>query len=319
MIKREPKQQTQTFHSTVERRGDQAVTFPKTPLADTFTVTHLYSLHYFEFAKDFIFEGERHDFWELLYVDQGELEVTADGAGYNLKQGDLVFHKPNEFHSVWANRKIGPNVIVISFECRSPAMKRFENKMFCLGDEERNLMAKIIQYGFETYKPPFDQPHVHDLVKREKTPFASEQLLRIHLELLLISLASRGDSLPETTRLSFTAKERGEEELLRRVIAYMREEVSSNLTLEAICMRFNIGQTLLGALFRKKIGMSVMRYYKSLKIEKAKLLIREGRHNFTEIAEELGYSSIHTFSRHFRQATNTTLSEYARTVKARIR
>lgn len=292
--------------------------FIKTPLETAIAVTHLISLHYFEFAKDFIFEGEAHDFWELLYVDKGEIEVTADSDGFVLKQGDVIFHKPNEFHSVWANRKIGPNVIVVCFESRSEAMKLFENKLFCLNDQERNWMAGMMKHGFASYRPPFDQPRIHDLIKRDDAPFGSEQLLRIHLELLLLSLAARGEALPQSNRLSLAAAERSEDELLKRTIAFMEEQVCSNLTLEELCARFHVGQSRLSALFKERLGQSVMKTYKNLKIERVKLMIREERCNFTEIAEQLGYNSIHTFSRHFKTAVGMTPTEYAKTVKARV-
>ncbi|MEF3302644.1 AraC family transcriptional regulator [Paenibacillus sp. GYB003] len=294
--------------------------FVKTELQTAFAVTDLISLHYFEFAKDFVFEGEAHDFWELLYVDKGEIEVMADSVGYVLKQGDLLFHKPNEFHSVWANRKIGPNVIVVCFECRSPAMSRFENGLYCLTDYERNLIAQIVKCGFAAYYPPFDHPTVHDLVRRDDAPFGCEQLLRCHLELLLLSLATRdGESAAASNRLSSTAKERSEDELVKRTIAYMEERLSGSLTLEELCARFHVGQSRLSALFKDKLGMSVMKTYKNLKIERAKLLIREEKYNMTELAEMLGYSSIHTFSRHFKTAADMTPTEYAKTVKARMR
>jgi AraC-like DNA-binding protein len=197
-------------------------------------------------------------------------------------------------------------------------MKLFENKLFCLNDQERNWMAGIMKHGFAAYHPPFDQPRIHDLIKREDAPFGSEQLLRIHLELLLLSLASRGEALPQSNRLSLAAAERSEDELLKRTIAYMEEQVCSNLTLEELCTRFHVGQSRLSALFKERLGLSVMKTYKNLKIERVKLMIREERCNFTEIAEQLGYNSIHTFSRHFKTAVGMTPTEYAKTVKARV-
>lgn len=44
-----------------------------------------------------------------------------------------------------------------------------------------------------------------------------------------------------------------------------------------------------------------MEYFGTLKIDAAKRMIREGTHNFTEIAALLGYNSIHYFSRHFKR------------------
>lgn len=112
-------------------------------LTDAFEVRYLISLHYFEFAKDFIFSGERHDFWELIYADKGEIEVVAAETGYRLKQGDMMFVKPNDYHSLWANRRIAPNLLVVSFVCRSRQMKAFENRIFCLQDHERGRAAAL--------------------------------------------------------------------------------------------------------------------------------------------------------------------------------
>ena len=71
-------------------------------------VDAIVTVHYFEYAKNYVFEGEKHDFWELLYVDKGEVEVMADSTGYRLRQGDMIFHKPDEFHNVFANGVVAP-------------------------------------------------------------------------------------------------------------------------------------------------------------------------------------------------------------------
>jgi YesN/AraC family two-component response regulator len=53
-----------------------------------------------------------------------------------------------------------------------------------------------------------------------------------------------------------------------------------------------------------------------MKIDTAKHMIRDRRMNFTQIAEALGYSSIHYFSRQFKKITGMAPSEYASSVKA---
>jgi len=45
-------------------------------------------------------------------------------------------------------------------------------------------------------------------------------------------------------------------------------------------------------------------------------MIRNGKFNFSQIAEQLGYSSIHYFSRQFKKVTDMSPSEYASSVKA---
>lgn len=51
---------------------------------------------------------------------KGEVEVMADDTGYCLKQGEMIFHKPGEFHNVFANGLVAPNLVVVAFVCASP-------------------------------------------------------------------------------------------------------------------------------------------------------------------------------------------------------
>ena len=292
--------------------------FIKTVLKEEIQIKHIVSLHYFEFARDFIFKGEKHDFWEFLYVDKGEAEVMADEAGYKLKQGDIIFHKPDEFHSVWANKTIAPNLVVVAFECKSEAMTYFEHKIFSLGDKERNLLSTVVNEGVKAFLPPLDMPKINILKRKPDSPFGCEQVIKIHLEFLLINLIRRENSLRNEIRLSTSARERTEDDIIKRIKDFMLENISSNLSLDQICHCMNMSRTHLKTLFKAKIGMGTLEYFKLLKIEKAKTLIREEQHNLTEISEKLGYSSIHSFSRHFKNVTDMSPSEYARTIKARL-
>ena len=52
-----------------------------------------------------------------------------------------------------------------------------------------------------------------------------------------------------------------------------------------------------------------------MKIDAARRMIREGRLNIAQIASQLGFSSVHYFSRRFKALTGMSPSEYARSVK----
>lgn len=292
--------------------------FTKIVLKEELQVKRIVSLHYFEFAKDFIFEGEKHDFWEFLYVDKGEAEVMAGESGYRLKQGDIIFHKPDEFHSVWANKKIAPNLVVIAFECKSEKMKYFEHKIYSLGDTERNDLAIIISEGFKAFLPPLDMPKINTLKKRPGSTFGCEQVIKIYLELLLINLVRNGSYRENKNRLSSSARQRTEDDIIRRINTFMADNISSNLTLDQICHFLNMGKTHLKTIFKNKTGMGTLEYFKMMKIEQAKIYIREEQQNLTEISEKLGYSSIHSFSRHFKCVTGMSPSEYAKTIKSKL-
>ncbi|SDO28644.1 AraC-type DNA-binding protein [Paenibacillus sp. yr247] len=295
--------------------------FPRIRLQESLTIQNLISFHYFEYAKGYVFEGEQHDFWEILYVDKGEVEVRADDDIHMLRQGNMIFHKPEEFHTVSVKHEHKPpNLIVISFECKSPAMTYFENKIVPLGDRERNMLSLIIQEGFQAFLPPFDRPSVHNLVRNQQAPFASEQVIKSYLEVLLITLIRNQEqsSAQDPIKQSSLHKEKAEQRIVQQIIAYMQANLSQSFTHDHLCQTFHLGKSRLKELFQSQMQTGVLEAFKSLKIEQAKTLIREEPYNISEIAAMLGYASIHYFSRDFKKAVGMSPSDYAKSVKARV-
>jgi AraC-like DNA-binding protein len=287
----------------------------KTAIEPVISINKIVTIHYFEFACNYIFKGEKHNFWEFLYVDKGEVEVMADTKGYKLTQGDIIFHKPNEFHSEWANGRVAPNLMIMSFECTDTAMEFFEDKILRVEPSEKNLIAEIIKEAKGAYSNSLGG-HTK-LEKRQDSPFGSEQLIKIYLEMFLINLIRKCSFVHNSVRLNKSTLERMEKDLVDDIIEYMHQNISSELAFEDICNHFSLGKTHLKTLFKSKTNIGVMTYFKQLKINDAKRLIREQQYNFTEVAYMLGYKSVHTFSRSFKEATNMSPSEYAISVKAK--
>ena len=91
-------------------------------------VTGIVTVHYFELGRDFSGHTEAHDSWELVYADSSDIVCYADGRELLLKEGEVLFHKPNESHSLCAAGKRSPNVFIITFYCKSRALRFFEGK-----------------------------------------------------------------------------------------------------------------------------------------------------------------------------------------------
>ncbi|MBQ2743894.1 MAG: AraC family ligand binding domain-containing protein, partial [Oscillospiraceae bacterium] len=88
--------------------------FIPTPLCCELDVSHVVTLHDFNYTPDFLFTGESHDFWELAYIRRGSVGVMAGSTGYTLESGEAIFHLPNEYHNIWANGE-SAEVVIISF------------------------------------------------------------------------------------------------------------------------------------------------------------------------------------------------------------
>ncbi|WP_312642306.1 AraC family transcriptional regulator [Hydrogenoanaerobacterium sp.] len=280
-------------------------------------IDHLVTVHYFEYTSDFFFPGEVHNFWEFLYVDKGEVEVTAGETCYLLKKGDVIFHKPMEFHNLWANGVIAPNLVVVAFECISPAMQFFEDKILRAGDAERDLLAKIVEEANQTFSSALDDPNLRSLERSGDGQFGSEQIIKLSLELMLLQLIRKGDVPQTNIRITSSIREKEGQDVFARIQHYLEDNIHNRITLDDVCRDNLFGRSYLQKIFREKTGGGVMDYFGKMKISAAKQAIREGTRNFTGIANELGYTSIHYFSRHFKKVTGMTPSEYASSVKIR--
>ncbi len=279
-------------------------------LSPTIQVQRLYTVHYFEFTSNYSFAGEAHDFWEFLYVDKGSIKVTADEAQYDLTRGQMIFHRPGEFHALRANGVTAPNLVVVSFECDAPAMDFFNGYITSLGAEERTLLSHIVSESRELFVTPLNDPTTHSMEPREPQPFGSAQLLRAALEELLIRLIRRGSGAPPRRS---PAQGRS-----AAIMEYLEQRLDQTLTIEQICRDNLIGRAKLESIFAAETGGGVLDHFSRMKIDAARRLIREGQLNITEIAARLGFSSVHYFSRRFKKLTGMTPTEYARSVKMLI-
>lgn len=292
--------------------------FKPTALNIDINISKVVTIHYFEHAKDYVFHGEKHDFWEFVYVDKGKVEVMAAAQGYELNQGEMIFHKPKEYHNLWANGSIAPNLVIVTFICSSGSMDFFKSKILTISADEKTLLAVIIAEAKKAFKSDLSDPAMEAL-QRKKTPsFGSEQLIKTMLEQLLIYLIRNNTMVTSKSRQSSVAKERSDMKSVNKIVDYLKRNVQSSITFSDVLRHSNMGSTHLKTVFKEKSGMGVMEYYRGLKIESAKKLIREETLNITEIANKLCYKSIHHFSKQFKDITGMSPSEYARSVKALI-
>lgn len=263
------------------------------------------TLLYFEFDKDYGWEGETHDFWELVYVDKGEIIIRANKDEITLKQGEAYFHYPNQFHNIKANGKVAPNVFVISFVCNSGAMSYFKkNGHLKFGPHSRELIEKIIEEGCPVYDAQQKETTLKEPV------FGGQQMIKIYLEMLLITLIREDNK----TRV-FSSKSSLDNHITLEIKKLLEENIYGNIDIQTICKKLSYGKTYLCHTFKSVTGKSIMKYYSELKIAEAKKLIREKLYNFTQISNMLMFNNPHYFSCVFKNITGMTPREYKNSVK----
>lgn len=280
-----------------------------------FNIDSIITIFYMEFSKDFSYEGERHDFWEMVYVDKGEVICTADTKQFILKGGELTFHKPNEFHNLSANNSVAPNVSIITFDCKSPAMNYFKGKIFKLSANEKNTLSMLIEEGLSCYSM-VDQknPLLQQLIKLDSAPFGSSQMTKNLLECLLIGLSRHKDSLDKKERYNYMFDGATIPHDVKEIIDFLENNVYAKLSVDKIADLLGKSPSTIKKTFSSFKKHGIMDYFNRLKIKEAKRLIREKNYNFSQVSDMLGFDTPQYFSIVFKKFTKMSPKEYKNSI-----
>ena len=264
-----------------------------------------------EISKNFKYDGEQHDFWEMVYIDKGEMICTADKNRFILKSGEMTFHKPNEFHNLSGDNRTAPNISIITFECKSNAMKYFEGKIFKLNQEEKAMLSLLFSEGLSCFRLADEKnPLLQKLVKIENAPFGSSQMTKNLLEAFLIMLCRHTDVLTKKMRRSYLIDGVEVPYNIKEIIDFLKQNIYNKITTSDVAKAVGKSESTVKKLFDSYQKNGIMKYYNSLKIKEAKKLIREGKYNITQISDMLCFDNPQYFSKTFKKFTNMTPSEY---------
>lgn len=283
----------------------------KHKISNLININKIVTIHYYELDKDFTYSGERHNFWELVYVDSGVVEIDTGLKPVILNQGEVIFHKPNEFHTLCANKKNAANVFVISFECSSEAMHFFHEKTMPVPSNLKKYISSIIEEYNETFFPMSQEDIKLDI--KENPPIGSQQMIKTYLEQFLI-LLMRHEQDKRNLRV-FPSKENMENHLVSEILKRIDNNIYNDISISEICDDLHYSRAYLSKIFKNETDYTILEYIILQKIKEAKRMIREKNMNFTQISDKLSFDNPHYFSRVFKRVTNMTPSDYKKSVK----
>ena len=291
------------------------LTYIKTQLKTLINVSKIVTIHYYELDENFIFEGETHDFWEMVYVDKGKVIVKRDDEEILLNQGDVIFHKPNEFHAIKAYES-HPNFFVMSFSSTSAPIRCLEKYHTKLDKMLKPYISAIIKEAEATFVIPKNDTSLKKLVLKDDAIIGGEQLIKSYLEQLLILLVRNVTAIGKVS--VFQSKDTMENNLISSIKEYLEASFERRVQISDVCKKFGYSKSYLSKIFHEQTGDTIANYSNQVKIREAKRLIRENNLNLSEISDRLAFDNPQYFSRVFRRITGMSPTEFKATLNINV-
>ena len=252
----------------------------------------LSTLFYQEREQGFLFSGESHPMLELTYVDRGSLHSVVDGQDILLEQGDMMLYGPDQWHMQYADIGVAPRFVTVGFTISGDVPELY-NRNFRSPQRAIGILQQILR-------------------EQERAEKGADDSILSLLTLLLIALMREKK---QGAKLQLSNSANNENEIIRGAQQFISTHVCEKLSVPMVAKGVDVSPSYLTALFHKHLQISPGEYIRRIKLQQSKQMIREGNMNFTQIAEALQYSTVHHFSRQFKEKFGLTPTEYARSVR----
>ena len=261
----------------------------------TFNIRTFVSAFRAERDAAFAFEGEAHDFWEMVYIDDGYAYAIADETICPLSAGQIIFHKPMEFHKLHSMGKPFKSII-ISFDADGAPLRALENHIFTLSDDEKEILYVLYEKGRSLLY----------FCEGEDVP-DEEMAIYIHetsaiLQLFLIRLIRKNIGV---SVFDVSAQER----VYRDILCVMNECCNENLSLNEIARRCAMSSSNLKKIFAKHNHIGIMKYFLLLRLKQAMFLLSQNM-SVADVSEALSFPNQNYFSVVFKRELGCTPTQY---------
>ncbi len=258
----------------------------------------------------FYFDGECHSQWEMVHVISGSMGISADDRVYTLHAGDVIFHKPMEFHRIWAEGDTPSETFILSFDPEGTYVHALEKVVLHLREEEQAQMEALLRLLAEKsgVKPANGEADYLRGIPRDKPLF---QLVIKYLETLFLTLA-----LSEKVPLDVKHDRRAR--LYTQIVELLEENVYGSITIPEIARRCDVSAATVKSCFAAYAGCGIHKYLLKIKMRAAVELLESGL-LVREVSEQLGFSDPNYFSVVFKRETGHSPTAYVSVGTARTK
>jgi AraC-like DNA-binding protein len=247
--------------------------------------------------------GGIHPYYELLYISHGTFRLEWLGELYVSTGPCLYLLAPNSPHSLE--------------EVENGTIQYFYMELVMNDADCYPSLAQIIQWNARQS----DIDHTSglaallfrslDLLRDTAIELEESQLLE---EIIVIEttkiLRLIQVLLGHETKQSSLEREEGHESLVESLLRYMESNYKEKITLQLLSQLVHLSESYLIRIFKQHRWITPFQYLEQLRMEAAVSYLLNTAITIQEITQLTGYSSIHYFSRHFKQKYGVSPSQY---------
>ena len=243
-----------------------------------------------------------HQFFEMEIVLDGEIEISLEGEKTLTKAGEIAIIPPFKVHSFHTPKYVKQVIYVISDnflpESISPAelCSKRRSHVFTPSAE---LWRFILDSGFTDIGKVYD-------------PIKEAAVIHKHKAMIHMILAEYFCNVPVIP--SYTSYN-----ALSKILSYMAESFTENLSLERVGAELGYSPKYVSNCLRSVTNFGFRRILNSLRVERAKFMLKTTDKTVLAIAMECGFTSESGFHEIFKELTGTTPGVYRAELKRKIK
>lgn len=250
--------------------------------------------------------------YEIIFLESGSFLLTVEDQSYVCNKGDVIFLRPGQPHCLESLEDSSVSQPHIHFDlCYGPYSEKayisFKDPAHFTPEERAWIQPDLFaDTGIGPLLKISDMPAFRELMFSIISDyFCKNQLHQLELKqkmLALLQMVIR-DNLSDYEQ---AAPESDIAAMLKQFIDYNYKNIISLDTLE---QQFHYSRYYLSRAFADYTGTSIIRYYNEKRLAYAKEMLRQGA-GVTQVANELNFTSIYSFSRFFKNAAGCSPSAY---------
>ena len=249
-------------------------------------------------AKDTVVPEHEQACFEITFVKQGKGISYVNDTPVPIEKGDCFFSFPDERHQMRTDENDPLRFVFLAFYAKERSQG--DTLIHYLTQTCKNASAR--KYKIEELAPLCNSL----LLELRNEDMYSTRIIGFLLEQILIECCR---NISKKTKKYPLFNQTSEAVLAHDIITYIDKNIFEIKKLSELENTFYYNINYLSKCFHSQMGIPINKYFISKKMEMAFQLLENGK-SVTEISDMLGYSSIHSFSRAYKNYFNQPPSQH---------